>query len=312
MVLFTIIFINVAIYALLVIYSKLTCGINKCSKHLVGKIVLVTGGNAGIGYETAKDLADRGAKIILGCRSVVRGTAARDKIIAETGNSNVHVKQLDLASFKSIRACADDIIKNEKQLHILINNAGMVGTSYMKTEDGLLLDMQANHFGPFLLTSLLLPLLKSSAPSRIINLSSDAHTRGKVNLDDLNMEKEKYSSLQSYCNTKLCNVLMTSELAKRLAGTGVTTYSVHPGGVLTDILRDHWWAPLFKVVVAPMFKSPWAGAQTTNYLAVSPEVDSLSGKYFADCREKTASLLGRDEKLAEGLWHVSEKITKLK
>ncbi|CAG9795086.1 unnamed protein product [Diatraea saccharalis] len=312
MVLLTIVLINIAVYASVVIYCKLTCGINKCSKHLVGKVVLVTGGNTGIGFETAKDLADRGAKVILGCRSVQRGTSARDKIIAETGNSDVHFRQLDLASFKSIREFADDIIKNEKQLHILINNAGMVGTSHKLTEDGLLLDMQTNHFGPFLLTSLLLPLLKSSAPSRIINVSSAAHTSGKINFDDLNKQKEAYKSFQVYSDSKLCNVLMTLELSKRLKGTGVTAYSLHPGGVSTEIFRDVWWSPLLMIVVGPIFKTSWAGAQTTNYLAVSPEVDELSGKYFADCREKPTSLLGQDEKLAEKLWHVSEKLTKLK
>jgi retinol dehydrogenase 12 len=303
--------IIIVLYILIIVYAKLTSGINKCSKHLVGKVVIVTGGNAGIGYETAKDLAERGAKVILGCRSVERGTAARDKIINLSGNKDVHFKLLDLNSFKSVREFAHDILKSEKELHILINNAGIIAHDYTITEDGLLSVMQTNHFGHFLLTSLLLPLLKSSAPSRIINVSSKLHEQGKVDLDNINGTKESYGSLQGYSNSKLCNVLMTVELAKRLKGTGVTVNSLHPGAVVTEILKDRWWTGIVKLITHPTYKSSWAGAQTTNYLAVSPEVNDINGKYFADCRLTATSALGEDAKLAEKLWHLSEKLTNI-
>lgn len=213
---------NVLLLIGLKVYCKLTYGINKCSKHLVGKVVIVTGGNAGIGFETAKDLADRGAKVIIGCRDEGRGTTARDKIILATGNKDVHYKKLDLASFASVRTFADEIIKTEKQLNIFINNAGVLEAKNVQSEDGLSLAMQINHFGPFLLTNLLLPLLKSSAPSRIINVSSMAHRFGKIDFDNLNLEKEtekSFSLMKLYSNTKLCNVLMTVELARVLQGT---------------------------------------------------------------------------------------------
>lgn len=298
------------------VYTRLTCGICKCSKHLVGKVVIVTGGNAGIGYEAAKDFAERGARVILACRNDERGIAARDKIRRETGNEDVHFKKLDLASFASIRTFADDIIKNEKRLDILVNNAGMVmKPEKILTEDGLLVGMQANHFGPFLMTYLLLDKVKTSAPSRIINVSSSGHFRGKVEFDNLNMEKEtSINPFRVYVNSKLCNILMTIELARQLQGTGVTTYSLCPGAVFTDIVYDiHWWwyqalVPLFRRV---MMKSPREGAQTTIYLAVSPDVTDFCGKYFKDCAVAKTSKLAQDENLARKLWEVSEKICKV-
>jgi retinol dehydrogenase 12 len=309
----SLIIINIVLYILIVLYVKLTCGINKCSKHLVGKVVIVTGGNAGIGYETAKDLAERGAKVILGCRSVERGTAARDKIINSSGNKDVHFKLLDLSSLKSVREFANDILRSEKELHILINNAGIIGQEYTITEDGLLLDMQTNHFGHFLLTSLLLPLLKSSGPSRIINVSSKIHERGRVDLDNINGTKESYGAFQSYSNSKLCNVLMTVELANRLKGTEVTVNCLHPGTVMTNIfrVRDRWWTSISKPIIELLCKTPWTAAQTSNYLAVSPDVNNVSGKYFADCHLASSSAL-RDVELAKKLWDLSERLTNIK
>ncbi|XP_063824294.1 retinol dehydrogenase 11-like [Ostrinia nubilalis] len=235
------------LYFLIVFFCKL-CGINKCSRHLVGKVVLVTGGNKGIGYEAAKDLAERGAKVILGCRNVDRGTTARDKIIKETENKEVYFKPLDLASFKSVKAFAEDILKNEKRLDILINNAGMFGSGHSTTEDGLLLDMQTNHFGPFLLTSLLLPLLKSSAPSRIVNVSSMAYSFAKLDLDNLNMDNGKYSPFQAYSVSKMCTILTTVQLAERLKGTDVTANCLHPGAVDTDITLAYPLAKYLKLI----------------------------------------------------------------
>ncbi|XP_073942388.1 retinol dehydrogenase 14-like [Choristoneura fumiferana] len=295
-------------------YNKITTATCKTSRHLVGKVVIVTGGNAGIGYETAKDLAERGARVLLACRDEGRGAGARDKLIEATGNRDVHYRHLDLASLASVRAFADNILKTEQRLDILINNAGVCGSPYIITEDGLLFEMQINHFGPFLLTNLLLPLLKSSAPSRIINVSSSLHKHGEIDFNNLNKEKDakKSASLSSYSNSKLCNVLMAAELARRLEGTGVTVNSLDPGAVHTDILHS---VPLIKILMTPMmllfYKTPWEGAQTTIYCAVAPELSTTSGRYFSDCRERKPSQFGQDVNLARKLWDISEKLVKL-
>ncbi|XP_047022359.1 retinol dehydrogenase 11-like [Helicoverpa zea] len=309
--------INIIVLVLLKVYFKLTTGICKSSKHLVGKVAIVTGGNKGIGYETCKDFAERGARVIIACRSERLGTAARDTIVSATGNDDVHFKQLDLSSLASVRAFAEGIIKNEKRLDILVNNAGVYEVEHQKTEDGLSLAVQTNHFGPFLLTNLLLPLLKSSAPSRIVNVSSIAHSGGKVELDNLNLEKETketYSMSQVYQNTKLFNVLMTVELARRLEGTGVTANSLHPGVVATDILfniKSIWVQPI-KLILSVYSKTPWEGAQTTVHLAVSREVEDVSGKYYRDCHEASVSSLAQDKDMARKLWDASEKLVGLK
>ncbi|XP_063893228.1 retinol dehydrogenase 14-like [Helicoverpa armigera] len=312
-----IILIITTLCVVLKVYCKLTTGICRSSRHLVGKVAIVTGGNKGIGYATCKDFAERGAKVILACRSERLGTAARDAIISETGNSNIHFKKLDLSSLASVRAFAEDIIKTEKQIDILVNNAGVFEVENEKTEDGLLLAAQTNHFGPFLLTNLLLPLLKSSAPSRIVNVSSEAYRFGKLEFDNLNAEKETeetYSFSQVYQNTKLFNVLMTIELAKRLEGTGVTTNSLSPGFVATDIILNvkKGFFRLFALFGNAFSKTWWEGAQTTVYLAVSPEVEGVSGKYFSDCHEQSLRGVANDKDLARKLWDVSEKLVGLK
>lgn len=307
--------LNVILVTCVWLFNKLTCGLCKSSRHLVGKVVIISGGNAGLGYETAKDLAARGARVILGCRDEGRGIAARDKIVAATGNQDVHYRHLDLASLKSVREFADDINKTEKRLDILINNAGAFASEFKKTEDGLLLEMQSNHFGPFLLTNLLLPLIKSTAPSRIINVSSMAHQGGTIDFDNLNAEKEtekSYGKLNVYCNTKLCNILMAVELDRILKGTGVTVNSLHPGIIATDIVKNDTVFKIIMPLLKIFCKSTWEGAQTTIHLAVAPEVASISGQYFRDCREGKPNSVAQDTELAKKLWEVSEKLVKLK
>lgn len=299
----------------LLTYVRCTLGINKSTDQLDDKVVIVTGGNAGIGFEAAMDLAERGARVILACRNEGRGTTARDRIIEATGNQDVHYRNLDLASFDSIRAFAEIIIQNESRLDILINNAGIYNKEFQKTEDGLLLMMKSNHFGPFLLTNLLLPLLKSSAPSRIINVSSVAHKSGKIDFDNLNAEKEtekSYKPYDFYANSKLCNILMTIELDRRLEGTRVTANSLHPGVVQTELISEISVLKVMKPVSKFYFKTPKEGAQTTIHLAVAPEVAGVSGRYFADCHETSTSKLAQDKEVARKLWEESEKIVKLK
>ncbi|XP_063533394.1 retinol dehydrogenase 11-like, partial [Cydia strobilella] len=297
------------------VYVKFTTGICKSSRHLVGKVVIVTGANAGIGFETAKNLAERGARVIMACRNEGRATVARDQIVAATGNPDVHYRHLDLASLKSVREFADNINKTEERLDILINNAAIYGSKLEKTEDGLLLGMQSNHFGPFLLTNLLLPKLKSSAPSRIVNVSSIAYERGIIDFNNLNGEKETDETIhvsKVYSASKLCNILMTVELDRQLHGTGVTVNCLHPGVVDTEILT---FIPVFNQLLPLLrlfFKNSWEGAQTTVHLAVAPEVASISGRYFKDCHEAIPSKSAQDLKVARELWEVSEKFVKLK
>lgn len=297
-------------------YYKLSCGICKCSKHLVGKVVIITGGNAGIGYETAKDLADRGARVIIASRNTNRGNIAVEEIIEETGNIDVHFRKLDLASFDSVKEFAANILASEKRLDILINNAGFLEGCDEVAEDGMLAGMKINHFGPFLLTNLLLPLIKASTPSRIINVTSTAHFFGKIDLENLNSVKAINQSLASalvYSNTKLCNVLTTVELAKRLKGTGVTVNCLHPGLIITNILTDVkvLWINFASLIAYPFTKTVWEGAQTHIYLAVSPEVANVSGEYFSDCHLDKPSKIAKNVELARKLWDVSEKIVGL-
>ncbi|XP_063360785.1 retinol dehydrogenase 11-like [Cydia amplana] len=315
MFLVTLLIINLIFAFIAWVYCKLTSGVCISSRHLVGKTVIVTGANAGIGYETAKDLAARGARVILACRNEIRGRAAKDQITTATGNSDVHYQHLDLASLKSVRSFADNILKTEKHLDILVNNAGCYGSNFEKTEDGLLLEMQSNHFGPFLLTNLLLPLLKSSAPSRIVNVSSVAHIGAVIDFDNLNAEKETkktYSKMKVYCNTKMCNILMTVELERQLKGTGVTVNALHPGIIATGISAHDRLMKYALFFLKPYCKTPWEGAQTTIHLAVAPELSGTSGRYFRDCREVNPSKQAHDTELGRKLWEESERLVKLK
>uniref|UniRef100_A0A182IQH9 Short-chain dehydrogenase n=1 Tax=Anopheles atroparvus TaxID=41427 RepID=A0A182IQH9_ANOAO len=281
-----------------------------------GKVILITGANTGIGKETARELLMRGGKVYIACRSLERANQARDDIVAQTGLSDIHVRELDLASMESIRQFARSFLAEEKRLDLLINNAGVMACPKSLTVDGFEQQLGVNHLGHFLLTNLLLDALKAGAPSRIINLSSLAHKFGKIHRKDLNSELA-YNQVTAYCQSKLANVMFTRELAKRLAGTGVTAYAVHPGTVDTDLPRhmgslffllDH---KLVKPLLSLAFKTPLSGAQTTLYTALDEDLAGVSGKYYADCREQTLSKYARDDELAAWLWNESAKMTKL-
>ncbi|KPJ08897.1 Retinol dehydrogenase 13 [Papilio machaon] len=280
---------------------------------MVGKVVIVTGGNSGIGLETAKNLADRGAKVIIACRSAIRGAAAKEEIIKATGNPNVNYELLDLASLQSVREFCATIMKKEERLDVLINNAGAGGLGNSTTKDGLHKGMQVNYFGSFLLTYLLLPLLKSSAPSRIINVSSVMHHYGAMDFDNLNMEKY-WSDYLVYANSKLYLNLMTLELSRRLNNNEVTANAVHPGVAATNIFRNIRISFIRNIVmkcVNFLFQDSWEASQTSVYLAVSPEVAGKSGLYFSNCKVKKPSELSQDLNLAKKLWIESEKLVNL-
>ena len=204
---------------------------------LDGKTVIITGANTGIGKETAIDLAKRNARVILACRSQEKGKKAEVDVRRESGNNDVHFRQLDLSSFTSIRKFAKEVLVEESRVDILINNAAVMLCPYMKTEDGFETQFGVNHLGHFLLTNLLLDKIKQAPEGRIVNVSSLAHTMcGPIDLDTINSE-EKYSPFGAYNRSKLANVLFTKELAKRLEETNVTTNSLHPGGVDTELQR---------------------------------------------------------------------------
>lgn len=314
MILWTIIAVLVAIVFTVKLYQKLTCGICRSSAHMVGKTVIVTGGNSGIGFETAKNLADRGARVIIACRSTARGAKAAEEIFKSTGNRNVVSRHLDLSTFRSIREFCDGVYKTESRLDVLINNAGAGGLGNRKTEDGNHLGMQVNYFGPFLLTNMLLPLLKSSAPSRIVNVSSGIHKYGELDFENLNMEKY-WSDYLVYANSKLCLNLMTLELSRRLEGSGVTVNALHPGVAATNIFRNiknDFVRNVVGISLNFIYQSVWEASQTSIYLAVSPEVQDVSGRYFSDCREKKPSKISQDSDIAKRLWQESERIVKYK
>ncbi|XP_042366235.1 retinol dehydrogenase 12, like [Plectropomus leopardus] len=275
------------------------------AERLDDKTVLITGANTGIGKETAIDLAKRGAKIIMACRDMERAQAAAKEVIENSGNENVICMKLDLADSKSIREFAEAINRDEPKLNILINNAGVMVCPYGKTADGFEMQIGVNHFGHFLLTYLLVDLVKRSAPARIITVSSMAHSWGSINLEDINSEKG-YNKNSAYAQSKLANILFTRSLAKRLEGTGVTTYSLHPGVVQTDLWR-HLSGPqqFFMKMVSPFTKNSTQGAQTSIYCAVEPSLDKESGSYYSDCAPANCSAAGKDDVLAEKLWELS-------
>ncbi|XP_043930002.1 retinol dehydrogenase 12-like isoform X2 [Protopterus annectens] len=211
-------------------------GVCVSTARLDGKTVIITGANTGIGKETARDLAKRGARIIIACRDVIKGEIAAQEVIAETGNKQVIVRKLDLADSSSVKQFAEKILKEEQHLHILINNAGVMMCPYSKTVDGFEMQFGVNHLGHFLLTFLLLDLIKRSAPARIVNVSSLAHLFGRINFSDLQSEKN-YDSGRAYCQSKLANVLFTRELARRLEET-VIQHLLHSKLKIMKLQKD--------------------------------------------------------------------------
>ena len=204
--------------------------------RLNGKTAIITGANTGIGLETAVDFAERNGRVILACRSKERGEAAVEQVKRRSGNNNVVFMQLDLASLDSVRNFATSVLDKEARIDILVNNAGIMACPYMKTADGFEMQFGVNHLGHFLLTNLLLDRLKEAPAARIVNVSSSAHQRGKINFEDLNSTKN-YIPWSAYGQSKLANVLFTRSLAKHLEGTNVITNALHPGVIRTELAR---------------------------------------------------------------------------
>ncbi|HMR09506.1 MAG TPA: SDR family oxidoreductase [Polyangiaceae bacterium] len=271
-----------------------------------GKVCIVTGSNTGIGKETARGLAGRGATVVLACRNLDKANAARDDIAASTGRKDVGVEVLDLGSFASIRSFVRRFQEKHPRLDVLVNNAGVWPLSRVTTEDGLEATFGVNHVGTHFLTRELLPLLKQSAPSRIVVLSSALHYRGSMDWDDIQAERKSYNGPKMYSHSKLMNVLFTKALARRLDGTGVTVNAVHPGVVQTELAREY---PALLTKIFHLFTlTPEQGARCSLHVATSPDLVQVSGAYFEKSREKKAAKAARDEAAQEKLWQLTESI----
>jgi NAD(P)-dependent dehydrogenase (short-subunit alcohol dehydrogenase family) len=271
-----------------------------------GKICIVTGGNAGIGKETARGLAQAGATVIIACRDAAKGEEARADIAASTGaGERLKVMELDLASLASIRAFAQAFTKAYGKLHVLVNNAGVSPNEKKQTADGLELMFGVNHVGPHLLTSELVPLLEAGAPARVVFVSSSVQKGAKLDLDDAMFEKRAYSWMTAYGASKLANVIDTLSWAEKLAGTGVTVNAGHPGVVKTGLARDVWWLNLMAKL---FFISPEKGARTSLFLATDPGLEGTTGKYFEGKSEKPVNDLANDPAAREKLWALTEKL----
>ena len=277
------------------------------------KVVLITGGNSGIGKEAAVGLAALGATVVITSRDPERGQQAVDEIRERSGSEDVEVMALDLASFASIRTFAAEFLDRYDRLDVLLNNAGGILSKRIETAEGFEATFGVNHLGHFLLTDLLLERIKASAPARIINVSSMAH-RGALRgmaFDDLQSEKGRYSPSSAYAQSKLANILFTRELARRLAGTGVTVNALHPGGVSSGFGREGDTAGLAKFVMAiaqPFLISAEQGARCSIYLASSPEVEGVTGEFFAKNRPGRTTRAAKDDEAARRLWDVSEEL----
>ncbi|XP_064623236.1 retinol dehydrogenase 13-like [Lineus longissimus] len=283
-----------------------------------GKTVVVTGANSGIGRETAKELAIRGARVIMACRDEEKGKEAAQKLQTLTRNKNIIPMKLDLCSFKSIREFAVAFTKKEDRLDVLINNAGVIMPPQNKTDDGFDLQMQTNYLGPFLLTHLLLNHLKNCSPSRVVNVTAVAFTLGKLNLDDINHESvEDYQTGDMYAQSKLALTMFNKTLAKKLEGTGVTVNAIHPGVVKTDGHRymGYYTSTFVKMSLMPLIwlvmKTPVDGAQAAVECAIQENLEKVSGKYFVDFNEKKVENAEYDdEDLCDKLYEKSLEWTK--
>ncbi len=279
---------------------------------LADKLVLITGGNAGIGKETAVALAEMGAQVVFTARDPQRGQAALDEIRSRSGRDDVEVMALDLASLASVRRFASEFGTRFPRLDVLVNNAGLVLNSRRETEDGYEMTFQVNHLGPFLLTQLLRDQLVAGSPARVVNVASDAHksARHGLRFDDLQTTK-RYRGFSVYGRTKLANILFTRELARRWDGTGMSTNAVHPGFVASSFGRDGDTGR-FGALVFPLLKpfalSPAQGAQTQVYVASAPELEGITGGYWVKSAPASPSRAAQDDDAARRLWEVSEQL----
>ncbi len=279
---------------------------------MLGKICLITGATNGIGKATAQALARMGATVVLVGRNELKTSQVVEEIRTASGNMNVDSLLADLSSQKEVRRLADEFQSRYAHLHVLLNNAGGTFTTRQLSVDGIEMTLALNHLAYFLLTNLLLDTIKASTPARIINVSSDAHSGGKIDFENLQGERS-YSSFGPYGNSKLANILFTTELARRLEGTGVTVNALHPGLTSTGFGKNNpgFMMKIMGVVIPLIARSPEKGAKTSIYLASSPEVKSTTGKYFVDCKVTQPAPQAVDRAVAKKLWDASAEMVHL-
>ena len=281
--------------------------------ELEGKVVAITGANAGIGKETAVALAGMGATVIMTSRDPVRGADALAEVRERSASTTVDLMPLDLAAFESIQACAAGLLDRYDRLDVLVANAGLVMSKRTETVEGFETTFGVNHLGHFYLTSLLFDRLRTGDPSRVVVVSSAAHkmVRRGLDFDDLQCTR-RYRAFDAYSRSKLANVYFTRELARRLADSGSTANAAHPGYVASHFARDGdlYLEPLIKLGAKLFAISPEEGARTSVYLASSPEVEGVTGGYYAKCRPASTSTVAQDDIAARRLWDASEALIK--
>jgi len=277
-----------------------------------GKTVLITGGTSGIGKATAVALAAMGADVVVVGRNPERGRAALEEIKAQSHSESVELMLADLCAQAEVRRLAEEFLERYDRLDVLANNAGLVQSKRSETPDDIETTLATNHLAPFLLTNLLLERLEQSAPSRVITVSSEAQRWGTMDFEDM-QSRRKYRGFPVYGMTKLANIMFTFELAERLKGTGVTANCLHPGPVGTNFGQNNKGPmALFFRTFKPFMRSPEQGADTLIWLASSPEVEGVSGKYFSDRKEIEAKKVAYDPAARRRLWEISEDLTSLK
>ena len=278
-----------------------------------GKTVLLTGATSGIGLEASVALARQGARVVMVGRNQAKTEAALADVSARSGSKEVSYLLADFASQASVRALADAVRSRVDRLDVLVNNAGGVNKARTVTADGIETTFAVNHLGYFLLTNLLLDLVVKSAPARVVTVASVGHRRGTLDFDDLGFERGGYSIMRAYCRSKLGNILFANELARRLAGSGVTSNSLHPGSVDTNIWSGAplWAKPIIQLVFRPFFISAEKGGERIVQLAASAELEGVTGKYFENGQVVDPAPLARDASLATRLWDVSARMVRL-
>lgn len=301
------------------------------SQDLTGKTYIVTGANSGIGLVTARQLAKQGATVIMGVRRVSEGQRVAAEIRRDMGTATLVVYQLELDDLKSVRAFAAVVNRNHPTLQGLVNNAGVMKTPFGRTKDGFETQFGVNHLGHFLLTNMLMEGLKAGAPSRVVNLSSFFHEyamgrKGEIHFDDLNYERRPFDTWEAYAQSKLANLLHARELGRRLAGTGVTTASVNPGFVRTNLMKIPAPMWLQRLLLLPVMRligmiEPWEGAQTTLHALLAPEAEQQTGAYYSQIARyqdkasraggwplRSPNPVALDDAVAARLWRASEAL----
>jgi retinol dehydrogenase-14 len=280
---------------------------------LKDKVTLVTGANSGLGKATALGLAKLGATVVMVCRNKERGEAVQKEIITVSGNSAVDLLLADLSSQKDVHQLARDFKAKYQRLDVLVNNAGGVFMSRSLSVDGIEYSLAFNHLAPFLLTNLLLDVVKASTPARIVNVTTRLFANSAVHFDDMQFEKRRYSGFQAYTETKLCNILFTYDLARKMQGTDVTVNCVHPGIFKSNFGTQGMPAfmNILNALSRPFMASVEQAAERVLYVATATELADVSGKYFAGTRELVSPKQSYDELAQKHLWQISADLTKL-